>query len=170
MSLTLWNSRFSVTLVRQQATMFMSSSTKTIAANSLHYTFNNNSQPQHQIQNQQQRRYSTTIMKPINTALPDKGARRTSQSGNRNPGKTLPQGRNSLESSTSDSGLNVPPFNHPHCDRQAMYQQPVRKIKPLRGKPMPQDRSPKRFATLLMINVFSTSWQRHPMKWPLLCL
>ncbi|TDG41084.1 hypothetical protein AWZ03_012491 [Drosophila navojoa] len=60
-------------------------------------------------------------------------SRRTSQQSGRNQGKALQTGRNSLDSSTSDTGVNVPPFNHPHCDRQAMYQQPVRKVKPLRG-------------------------------------
>lgn len=117
MSLTLWNSRFSVTLVRQHATILLSSTTKASAVNSSHYILNN-FQPQ-------QRRHQTTIM--------DKG-RRTSQQSGRAPGKTLQTARNSIESSTSDTGLNVPPFNHPHCDRQAMYQQPVRKVKPLRGK------------------------------------
>lgn len=125
MSVTLWNSRFSVTLVRQHATIL--TSTTTLAANSLYYTINS-FQPQ-------QRRNLTKIMKPANTALSDKGARRTSQQSGRNPTKNLQAGRNSLESSTSDTGVNVPPFNHPHCDRQAMYQQPVRKVKPLRGKP-----------------------------------
>lgn len=126
MSLTLWNSRFSITLVRQHATILMSSTTKTSAANSSHYILNNFQS--------QQRRNQTTIM--------DKGARRTSQQSGRNPGKTLQTGRSSLESSTSDTGLNVPPFNHPHCDRQAMYQQPVRKVKPVRGKPASQQPLP----------------------------
>ncbi|EDW00235.1 thioredoxin reductase 1, mitochondrial isoform X1 [Drosophila grimshawi] len=112
MSLTLWNSRFCVTLVRRQhATIFTSSASKTIAANSLHHTFSNNYQ-------QQQHRNLTT-MKPTNTAVAEKGTSRSS--------------RISADGSTSATGINVPPFNHPHCDRQAMYQQPVRKIKTLRG-------------------------------------
>lgn len=129
MSLTLWNSRFSVTLVRQHSTIFTSAASikTTTAANNIHYTSNFNSI---------QQRRNLTIMKPTSQSGAERSNNRSIQSGSRNNRNIIQQqGRSSVESSNSDTGLNVPPFNHPHCDRQAMYQQPERKVKPLRGKP-----------------------------------
>lgn len=73
MSLTLWNSRFSITLVRQHSTIFTSASTIT-AANKSHYTFDSHFQLQ--------QRRNLTNMKTTNQSGAEKGGnKRSSQSG-----------------------------------------------------------------------------------------
>lgn len=127
MSLRLWNSRFSVTLVRQHSTIFTSAGTiKTTSGIGVPHTNNySHFQQQQQQSQQQQRRNLTTTTARMNPNA-DKG-KRNSQSSKR------PGDRNSLGSSLDSTGSD-PIFNHPHCDRQAQYQQTVKKVRALRGK------------------------------------
>lgn len=127
MSLRLWNSRFSVTLVRQHSTIFTSAGTiKTTSGLGVSHTNNYShfqQQQQQSQQQQQQRRNITTTTARMNPNA-DKG-KANSQSSKR------PGDRNSMGSSIDGTD---PPFNHPHCDRQAQYQQTVKKVRALRGK------------------------------------
>lgn len=128
MSLRLWNSRFSVTLVRQHSTIFTSAGTiKTTSGKGVPHTNNYShfQQQQQQSQQQQQRRNLTTTTAKMNPNA-DKG--KTNFASSKRPGD-----RNSMGSSL-DSTASDPPFNHPHCDRQAQYQQTVKKVRALRGK------------------------------------
>lgn len=128
MSLRLWNSRFSVTLVRQHSTIFTSAGTiKTTSGIGVPHTNNYShfqQQQQQSQQQQQQRRNLTTTTAKMNPN--DKG--KTNFPSSKRPGD-----RNSMGSSL-DSTASDPPFNHPHCDRQAQYQQTVKKVRALRGK------------------------------------
>ncbi|XP_068159545.1 thioredoxin reductase 1, mitochondrial isoform X1 [Drosophila tropicalis] len=135
MSLTLWNSRFSVTLVRRQySTIFTS------GPSSSHYNYYNTTQitnsssdfsPHHHQQQQQQqqhqqRRYLFTAMKRNS----NKGTGLGSQSrGSHDSGNSL----GTAGGGVGGSSTNVPPFTHPHCDRQAMYAQPARMFRATRG-------------------------------------
>ncbi|KAH8248020.1 hypothetical protein KR038_000750 [Drosophila bunnanda] len=103
MSLTLWSSRCSVTFVRQCSTIFTSNfgSGPVPVPGILQHNFNSPHLLLHH-----QRTMSFALL-----GRQDGGSQSQAAQG------------------SSSGAPSVPPFKHPHCDRQAMYAQPVRQIK-----------------------------------------
>ncbi|KAH8288136.1 hypothetical protein KR054_003272 [Drosophila jambulina] len=103
MSLTLWSSRSSVTvtLVRQCSTILTSNFVP--VSGILHNNFNSPHLLLHH-----QRTMSSALL------------------GRQDGGS---QSRATGQGSTSGAASGVPPFKHPHCDRQAMYAQPARQTR-----------------------------------------
>ncbi|KAH8314991.1 hypothetical protein KR074_012490 [Drosophila pseudoananassae] len=102
MSLHLWNSRFSITVVRQCSTIFTSSPSPI-----------------------------TGILKLRHKAAATSSNFGASSTQQRREMSNQPRGSRDSTGSSGPTGAggaaNVPGFQHPHCDRQAMYDQPVRK-------------------------------------------